>query len=44
MPKLTPIEIGLFIVLTLWLAGCGHYQPPGDDLWLGVREMDRRRG
>jgi hypothetical protein len=26
--------MGLLILAAAFLASCGHYQPPGEDLWL----------
>ena len=26
-----------FVTVALVLSGCGHYQPPGEDLWMAVR-------
>lgn len=30
------VGLALFVV-AIALSSCGHYQPPGEDLWLAVR-------
>ena len=33
-----------FIAIIALIFGCARHQPYGDDIWLGVREVDRGRG